>query len=284
MDYGALREIVDFAVERGIRFIDSPLTTGEVGSLSLEEQRRVIETTVDQVNGRAVVFAGVVRPSTGESALLATESEQLGADGVTAHPAYYFKLGDEEISEHFRRVARAASLPMVMYLSSYGQTSVGIGIETARELSREANIIALFPSNSDVAELYAAFTALRDDLLAFGGREELMLCSRALGLHSQSVSTGNFAPELVLKIWDLVHEGDVEGAEAQYRRLHEWRRLVQKKVGQCQAGAFSVYTKATMDLIGLPGGPPRPPLQMLSEGEVDELRSVVFDVLQLEEI
>lgn len=280
VDERALRDLVDLVIAHGVDVINYPLTNGEAASLTYEEHRRVIAVVAEHTRGRVPFFAGVPRPSTQESVELARHAEAVGASGLIGLQPYYFKLAQEEIFEHYRRLAEATRLPLIVY-NHPAATKISISVEGAVRLAGLPTVVGFFPTNTDVSELYEFACALNDKVLVVGGREEVMLFTRLLGFEALSSSSFHFAPALFREIWTAVQRGDDRQAAERFGRLNAWRRLVKRKVEAGYFGAFAAYTKASMALLGWPVGEVRPPLRPLTDAERDELSPVLFKDLGL---
>jgi 4-hydroxy-tetrahydrodipicolinate synthase len=280
VDEARLRALVDLVIANGVDVINYPLTNGEAASLTFEEHRRALTVVAEQVAGRVPFYAGVPRTSTWEAVALAAHAEAVGASGVVGLQPYYFKLAQAEIHEHFRRLAQASRLPMIVYNHPLA-TKISISVEESLRLAELPTVVGFFPTNTDAGELYEFSAALRDKLLLIGGREEVTLFTRLLGFEGQSSSVFHFAPALMREIWTAVQSGDDGRAAARFARLAAWRRLVKRRVEAGYFGAFATYTKASMDLLGWPVGDVRPPLVPLEPAEREELRLVLERDLEL---
>lgn len=280
VDEARLRALVDLVIANGIDVINYPLTNGEGASLTFDEHRRVITVVAEQVAGRVPFYAGVPRTSTWEAVALARHAEAVGATGVIGLQPYYFKLAQDEIHEHYRRLVEASRLPVIVY-NHPAATKVSITVEESVRLAELPTVVGFFPTNTDVGELYEFSVALRDKLLLIGGREEVTLFTRLLGCEAVSSSVFHFAPGLMREIWTAVQAGDDARAAASFARLAAWRRPIKRRVEAGYFGAFATYIKASMDLLGWPVGDVRPPLVPLGPVEREELRQVLERDMQL---
>jgi 4-hydroxy-tetrahydrodipicolinate synthase len=169
IDDKALRKLVAWQIKSGIDFLVPCGTTGETPTLSHDEWRRVIETTVDVADGRVPIVAGATSYSTAEAVQKAAEVSQIkGVDAILSASPYYNKPTQEGQYQHFKAIAEAVDIPIVLY-NVPGRTGVNIEPDTLLRLSAVPNIAAVKEASgriSQIAEicgLIPGFTVLSGD-------------------------------------------------------------------------------------------------------------------------
>ncbi len=192
LDEHTLRALVRRQVEEGINFLVPCGTTGENPTLTRKEHLRVIEITLEEARQRVPVLGGAGGYSTAEVIELAREVRAVGADGILSVTPYYNKPTQEGIYQHFKAVAAAAKLPMIIY-NIQGRSGVNIETATLKRLSEIDNIVGVKEASGNIAqmaavvhELPSSFAVLSGDdvftipLIALGGRGVISVVSNEI--------------------------------------------------------------------------------------------------------
>jgi 4-hydroxy-tetrahydrodipicolinate synthase len=183
LDEGALRKQVQRQIENGIHFLVPCGTTGESPTLSHEEHLRVVEITVEEAKGNTPVVAGAGGYNTAEVIELAKAVQSLGADGILSVTPYYNKPTQEGLYLHFKAVAEAVDLPIVLY-SVMGRTGVNIEPTTIKRLSEIDNIVAVKEASGMLGQM-TRIRALTPDITLLSGDD--LLTSAVLGIGGQGI-------------------------------------------------------------------------------------------------
>jgi 4-hydroxy-tetrahydrodipicolinate synthase len=167
VDGAALRKLVDRQIRGGIEALVPVGSTGEGATLSEDEQASVIETVVDQVNGRVPVIAGASSNATLRAVALAKQARQRGADAVLTVAPFYNKPTQEGLFRHFATIAEAVDIPVVIY-NVPGRTASNIDAVTALRLAEEIqNIAGVKEASANLAQI---MEILRNRPKGFGVR------------------------------------------------------------------------------------------------------------------
>ena len=142
LDETALRSLVKRQIDAGINFLVPCGTTGESPTLTHAEHLRVVEITLEIAKGKVPVLAGAGGYNTAEVISLANELQKLGADGILSVTPYYNKPTQEGLFQHFKAIAAAVNLPIILY-SVQGRTGVNIEPSTVLRLSQIKNIVGI---------------------------------------------------------------------------------------------------------------------------------------------
>jgi 4-hydroxy-tetrahydrodipicolinate synthase len=237
-------------------------TTGESATTSDAEKDRVLRAVVEAVGDRATVVAGVGTNDTAHSVELTRAAEKAGADGLLVVTPYYNKPPQAGLVQHFRTVADASGLPVMLY-DIPGRSGVAIETGTLCRLAEHERIVAVKDAKGDLGE--SAWVIKRTDLAYYSGEDKLTLPLLSVGaVGVVGVPTHVFGPETKAMI-TAYESGDVTRA----RELH--LRLLPAFCGFFRTQGV-ILTKAALTLLGLPAGPVRPPLVGVNAAELGRLR------------
>jgi len=180
IDEDAMRRFVDFQITDGINFLVPCGTTGESVTLSDEEQRRVVEIVLSQAGGRVPVIAGAGGNNTAHVIKLAREWERLGVDGLLSVTPYYNKPTQEGLYQHFKAIAGATSLPIIVY-NVPPRTNVNILPDTIVRLAEIPNIIGVKEASGDISQVAEIITRVPPGFKVLSGDDSISLPLIALG-------------------------------------------------------------------------------------------------------
>jgi 4-hydroxy-tetrahydrodipicolinate synthase len=240
VDFAATGSHLEFMLAAGVHGIVALGTCGENASLSAGEKRQVLGTIVETVRGRVPVLAGVTEFTTEAACAYARDAERIGVAGLMVLPAMVYVPKPDELVAHFRAVARATNLPIMLY-NNPPAYRVNIGIEALTHLADEPNIVALKEAAEDTRRFTDIVNALGDRYVLFAGLDDLAFEALAVGAVGWvSGLTGAF-PEESVRIYDLMKAGRWAEALEIYRwfmpllHLDAGHDLVQciKLVQQC---------------------------------------------------
>ncbi|KJY43345.1 dihydrodipicolinate synthase [Streptomyces sp. NRRL B-1568] len=228
-------------------------TTGESPTTSDVEKSALIRAVVEAVGDRARITAGIGSADTRHTATLARAAEAAGAHGVLVVTPYYSKPPQEDIAEHFRTVADASGLPVMLY-DIPGRTGTRIEPETMLRLAEHPRIAGVKDCAYDL--LGSSRVIAQTDLAYYSGCEELNLPLRAVGGTGYISTVANVAGSLLAAVLDAFDRG----ANAEATALHQ-RALPLVREMMAAGLPGTVTAKALLGTLGLPAGPVRPPLR-----------------------
>ena len=237
-------------------------TTGESPVTSDEEKERLLRTVIEAVGDRASIVAGVGTNDTAHTRELARQAERAGADGLLVVTPYYSKPPQHALLAHFRAVADAADLPVLLY-DIPGRTGTPIKTETLVQLAEHPRIVGVKDAKDDVAATSEVLA--RTDLVYYCGTDMLNLPWLSLGAVGFVSVVGHVAGDLLHEMIDEFEAGQTGRA----RELH--LSLLPVYTGMFRNQGL-VMTKAALAMLGLPGGPVRPPLASATPAEIKRLR------------
>jgi 4-hydroxy-tetrahydrodipicolinate synthase len=219
LDESTLRNLILRQIGAGIDFLVPCGTTGESPTLSHEEHLRVVEITVELAKGRVPVLAGAGGYNTADVIALARELAAIGADGILSVTPYYNKPTQEGLYQHYRAIANAIPLPIILY-SVQGRTGVNIEPATVRRLAGIQNIVGIKEASGSIGQMAAILNIVPDDFIVLSGDDGITLPLIALGGRGVISVVSNEIPAEMAQLARLAMHGDIAGARGIHRRYH----------------------------------------------------------------
>ncbi|MFF9606813.1 4-hydroxy-tetrahydrodipicolinate synthase [Streptomyces sp. NPDC014684] len=239
-------------------------TTGESPTTTDAEKAELIAAVRDAVGDRARLVAGVGTADTRHTAEGARAAEKAGADGVLVVTPYYSRPPQEAVSAHFRQVADASGLPVMLY-DIPGRTGTRIEPETMIRLAEHPRIVAVKDCSYDF--LGTQKVLAETELAYYAGCDEHVLALYAVGAAGCVSTVANAAPRQIATVLDAFDAGDTARAAGLQQRLMP---LIEAMTAAGLPG--TVTAKALLTRLGLPAGPLRPPLLPTDRETADGLR------------
>ena len=268
LDEDALRRLVEFQIRHGSHGISVLGTTGEPTSLTPDERERVMALAVEAAAGRVPVLVGTGSNNHDETLRYTRLAERLGADALLLIVPYYNKPSQRGLYEHFRRVAEATSLPVVLY-NIPGRSAVNLEPDTIAQLHAACeNIVGVKEANTNLDQVSRVLARCGRDFLVYSGIETLCFPMLALGGAGHVSATGNVAPERVARLYDLCAAGRWDEA----RDLH-YELLELNEVLFLETNPGPV--KAALGMMGLIDPEVRLPLAPVSEATAQRVRAAL---------
>ena len=220
IDTEAFARLVEQQIEAGIDGIVPAGTTGESPTLDHEEHIRIIELAVQAARGRCKVIAGTGSNCTREAVGMTREAEAAGADGGLLVAPYYNKPSQEGLYRHFRAIAEATRLPVILY-SIPGRCGIEIGVETTRRLAADCpNVVGIQEAGGSVDRVSQLRAALPDDFSILSGDDALTLPFLAAGAVGVISVASNLIPAEVVRLVRAFAHGKIDVARAAHERLY----------------------------------------------------------------
>jgi len=270
LDEEGLRSNIDFQIEQGVDGIVPVGTTGESATLSEEEHKKVIEISIDQVNGRILVLAGTGSNNTSEAIDYTRHAKDAGADAALMITPYYNKPTQEGIYQHYKKVAEEVDIPIILYTVP-SRTMVNIEPETTKRLSEISNIIGIKDASGNLNQVSREIMLCGDDFAVLSGDDSLNLPLISLGGRGAISVASNIVPR---EMGDLVRSalnGNLERARELHYKLYPLCKILFIETNPAPV-------KAAMNMIGLSAGDPRLPLVSVRKESEEKIRSVLKDL------
>lgn len=277
IDEKSLRALIEYQIANGVELLVPCGTTGETVTMTEEEDRRVIQITVEAARGRARVIAGTGSNSTDAAIKYSRAAHNLGADAVLVVAPYYNKPTQAGLFAHFRAVAETVmGLPVVIY-NVPGRTGSNIAAATVLRLASEVeNIVAVKEASGDMAQIMAILRERPANFRVLSGDDALTYALLALGAEGLISVASNEAPALMSRMVNLALDGDWDAA----RELH-YKLLPLMDANFIESSPGPV--KAALALMNLIEENFRLPLVPVEEKTRERLREVLTPLGLLEE-
>ncbi|KPJ84080.1 MAG: hypothetical protein AMS19_02110 [Gemmatimonas sp. SG8_23] len=254
-------------------------STGESVFLDEEERRLLVEAAADVVPTDGVVIAGTGTESTRHTIRLTQQAADAGADAVLVSPPAYYKgaMSPSVLRRHFSAVADASPVPVLIYQVPLRLSTLDLPTGLIGELSRHPNIAGIKDSRGKLESVAELVDATADDFQVLVGSGAILFGALGAGAAGGIVAVGLMAPAEAAEISRAHAAGRISEAGAVQERIVP---VHQKIVG----GMGVPGVKAALDLLGMHGGEPRPPLEPASEERREEIRDILAGAGLLEGI
>ena len=218
IDYAALRALIDWHVAEGTDCIGVVGTTGESPTVTMEENCEIIRVAVQHAAGRVPIMAGTGANATAEAIELTRFAKQVGADCHLSVVPYYNKPSQEGIYQHFRAIAEAVDLPMVLY-NVPGRTVADMLPETALRLARLPGIVGIKEASGNIERACQLIKHAPEGFAVYSGDDGTAVALMLLGGQGNVSVTANVAPRLMHELCMAAIAGDARSAAALHLRL-----------------------------------------------------------------
>lgn len=270
VDYGQARVVARHLVDNGSDGIVVAGTTGESPTLTKEEKLELFRVVADEVGDRAKVIAGTGSNITADSVALTGEAEKTGVHGVMLVTPYYNKPPQDGLYNHFKTIAGATSLPVMLY-NVPGRTSANLLPATVVELAKVDNIVALKEACGNLDQVSEARLLLPDDFVIYSGDDSLTLPMLSLGCHGVVSVVGHVVGRELQEMVSAFLAGNNKRAGAIHLKLFPVFKAL-------FVTTSPIPVKAAMNMMGINVGGLRPPLGIAGEKETgviaDALRAI----------
>jgi 4-hydroxy-tetrahydrodipicolinate synthase len=257
LDEAGVRRLARRQIDAGIHFLVPCGTTGETPTLSERERLRVVEIVVAEAKGAVPVLAGAGGYNTHEVIETAQQMARAGADGILSVAPYYNKPTPEGLYQHYKAIAEAVPLPVIVY-NVPGRTGVNVDVATIARLSAVPNIVGVKEASGNMTQMCEICGAVPDDFLVLSGDDALTLPVMSVGGRGIVSVASNEVPAEMVRMVEAAEAGDFNTA----RRLHR-ELLPIMQVNFIESSPIPVKTAMAMmglveEVFRLPLVPPRP--------------------------
>ncbi len=269
VDPEGLKEVIQHVLDGGVHGVLANASNGEFYAFDFENQKKTVETTVEEVNKKVPVYAGASAITTKESIKLAEMAEKAGADALTVLTPMFITPTEDELYNHFATVAKSCNLPVLLY-NNPGKTNNNISPGLLGKLAEIDNIVGIKNTSMDFSQTlkYIEATSHREDFGVFGGIDYYIYATLCHGGAGSVAGTANVAPRLVVDIYDHYSRGDHLGALNAQKALMPLRDAY-------GMGTFPVMMKVMLNILGVKAGKPVRPVSYVSDETVEKARGVL---------
>jgi 4-hydroxy-tetrahydrodipicolinate synthase len=267
LDEAAVRAQVRWLLDAGVHGLAAGGSTGEGHTLDQDELRRLVGAVAEEAAGRVPVIAGIIVDSTRDAIRRGRAVEGLGVAALQVTPVHYlFRPDDAAMLEHFRVIADATGLPIIIYnVVPWSYLSPAL---LCRIMAEVPGVIGVKQSAGDLKLLADLLIAARPESRIFSAVDALLYPSFALGAQGAIAAILAAAPRACVELWDAVQRGDHARALDLHRRLLVlWNALVADNLPAC--------TKHAQALQGVPSGPPRAPMPPASPAQQQAIQAAL---------
>ena len=211
IDYEALGRFIDFQIESGINAIVVMGTTGENATIEYADQKEIIRFTVERVNHRVPVIAGTGTNNTDHVLHNTRNACEVGADAILVVTPYYNKATQNGLYQHFKTIADASSVPVILY-NVPGRTGCNLLPKTVARLAEHENIVAIKEATGNVAQMVEIMHLCGDKIDVYSGEDALTVPMMAMGAAGTISVLSNVAPRESVAMADACRAGDFKTA------------------------------------------------------------------------
>ncbi|RLQ97380.1 2,4-dihydroxyhept-2-ene-1,7-dioic acid aldolase [Falsibacillus albus] len=274
IDFGSLKNLIDWHIESGTHAISVTGTTGEPSSLTVDERVQVMEHAAKAVDRRVPFVPGTGTTNHEETLFLTKKAQEIGADAALVIVPYYNKPSQHALYKHFKAVADSVDIPIIIY-NIPGRTATNLDVKTLAKLSKDCpNIIGVKESNKDFEHVNRVLLNCGRDFLLYSGIELLCYPMLAIGGAGHISATANILPGKVAEIYDAWAEGDVKRAQDLHYELMPLNDVLFKDTNPAPL-------KAALGMMGKIKPVLRLPMDLPSSELQEEIRKVLKQYVTL---
>ncbi|MDR0912791.1 MAG: 4-hydroxy-tetrahydrodipicolinate synthase [Methanobrevibacter sp.] len=275
IDEEGFRENINFLIDNGIDGLLAAGTTGESATITVDEQRKLIDILVDEVDGRATTIAGAGSNSSKEALNLVQHSEDAGADYALVITPYYNKPQAHGLVEHYRAINDSSDIPIILY-NVPSRTGTDMDVETILKIANFENVVAIKEANPDLSKTSTLQKGiydnnLEDEFVILSGNDDLTVPMMSIGAKGVVSVVGNVDPLRTSKMVHSFLDGDIETATNLHFELYDLMKVL-----FCESNP--VPTKFALNTMNKPAGHVRLPLGELTDTNQIKVKNVLKDL------
>jgi 4-hydroxy-tetrahydrodipicolinate synthase len=268
LDLPRFKWFLDHLISEGVHGLFVLGTNSEFYALDEREKQEVIATAVAQVRKRVPVYAGTGAETTREAVRLTKMAEREGVDGVSVITPYFVNPSQQEIFDHYRRIAENTALPVILYNNPATCGGVKIDVDTVARLAQIPNILGMKDSSGDLQNTNECIRAVPERFAVLQGRDTLIYPSLLFGARGAVPASANVAARICVAIYEAFQRGNHAEAKAAQLRLNPVRLSL--NLGTAPGGV-----KVALSLLGKSIGPSRSPVASLPPEKQTKMRAAL---------
>ncbi len=268
LDEEALKGLIEWHIKSGTHCIVPCGTTGESATLSHEEHMRVVELTIETVNGRVPVIAGTGSNSTEETVMLTKHAKKAGADAALVITPYYNKPSQEGLFQHFETVAAECKFPMILY-NVPGRTGVNMLPQTVARCAKNRYVVGIKEATGNLNQVSEVIRLCPKKFIVLSGDDFTAFPTMAIGGKGVISVASNLMPKEMAAMMNAYNDGKLDRArQLHYRMFPLFAALFYE--------SNPVPAKTALELMGrIPSSEVRQPLYKMSEANIERLKEVM---------
>jgi 4-hydroxy-tetrahydrodipicolinate synthase len=274
VDEAGMRENINYLIDNGVDGLLAAGTTGESATITHDEQRKMIDILVDEVNGRVKAIAGAGSNSSKEALGLVQYAENSGADAALVITPYYNKPQQHGLYEHYKMLEESTNVPIIVY-NVPSRTGTDIDVETIVKVAKLDKIVAIKEANPDMDKVSATLKGLQDqdvkNFMVISGNDNLTLPMISIGAMGVISVVANVDPARMSQMVNAALEGDFVRASKLHYELYDLMKVLFIE-------SNPVPTKDSLNMIGRPAGHVRMPLAPMKDESTAKLTKVLKDL------
>jgi 4-hydroxy-tetrahydrodipicolinate synthase len=268
LDLPRFKWFLDHLINAGVHGVFVLGTNSEFYAMDDYEKQQVIATAVEHVRGRVPVYAGTGAESTREAVRLTKMAEKEKVQGVSVITPYFVMPSQQEIFDHYRKIAESTSLPVILYNNPSTCGGLKIDVETVARLAEVPNILGVKDSSGDLQNTNEYIRVVPERFAVLQGRDTLIYHALLWGARGAVPATANVAPRILVDIFESFQRGDHEASKAAQKKLNPVRLSL--TLGTAPGGV-----KQALALMGLSIGPSRSPVNPLPPDKLAKMKGIL---------
>lgn len=269
VNFKVFGDLIEKQISEGVDAIIVCGTTGEAATMTEQERKDTIKFVVDKVAGRIPVVAGTGSNNTAAAIEMTKYVESIGVDGALVVTPYYNKTTQKGLVEHYKAIASSTKLPIIVY-SVPSRTGVNVAPETALELSKIENIVAIKEASGNISQVAKIASLCGDNLNIYSGNDDQIVPVLSVGGIGVISVLSNIYPKYTHEMVNDYLEGNT--AEATKKQL-----ACLNVVDNLFSEVNPIPVKAALNMKGYDYGVPRLPLIEMSENKKADLKKAIED-------
>ncbi len=272
VNFSGFRKLINYLIDNKIHGILPAGSQGEFYALSQKERFKLMETAVEEANGRIFVMPNTGSISTKETIELTKFAEKAGADCASVITPFFISPSQDELFYHYSAVCGSTDLPVFAYNNPGRTGGTLLKPETVAKLAQNfPNFNGIKDSSGDITQVSEIIRMTPPDFKVFMGRDTVIFGALMYGAAGAIAASANVAPKLTVDIYNAYKNGEYDKAKMYQQELAPFRMAF-------DLGSFPVVVKEALDMMGLPAGDCRMPIMPLSQTNRNKLREILLDM------
>ncbi|MDR1392086.1 MAG: 4-hydroxy-tetrahydrodipicolinate synthase [Clostridiales bacterium] len=263
INYEKFEELIEFQLKNNTDAIIVCGTTGEASTLSLDEQKNLIEFAVKKTNGKIPIIAGTSSNNTNYAITLSKQAEKAGANGVLITPPYYNKTTQKGLYYHIETISKKIKIPIILYNIPSRTGGFGFNIETLKKLSQLSNVNSIKEATGDLA--FLAHIASETDLILYAGNDDIVVPAMSIGSAGVISVVANILPLKMHEICKNYISGNILDSREEFLKMFGLIKTLFIEVNP-------IPIKTAMNILGMDVGNFRMPLCEMETKNLEKLK------------